>query len=61
MHPVDVARSLSAQWPCRDLQVRQLASLLHVSISRRSPGSPQPTGIRLNSFLLIFANYEILR
>jgi hypothetical protein len=31
MQPTDVARSLSAQWPCRDVQARQLASLLHVS------------------------------
>ncbi|KAJ5584667.1 Origin recognition complex subunit 5 [Penicillium hispanicum] len=29
MQPGDVARALSAQWPCRDLQARQLASLLH--------------------------------
>jgi hypothetical protein len=31
MQPTDVARSLSAEWPCREVQARQLASLLHVS------------------------------
>ncbi|KAJ5267616.1 hypothetical protein N7478_010424 [Penicillium angulare] len=29
MQPTEVVRSLSAQWPCRDVQARQLASLLH--------------------------------
>jgi hypothetical protein len=29
--PVDIARSLNQQWPCREVQVRQLAGLLSVS------------------------------
>lgn len=29
--PVDIARSLNQQWPCRESQVRQLAGLLSVS------------------------------
>ena len=33
MHPVEIARSISQQWPCRELQSRQLASLLSVSLS----------------------------
>ncbi|KAJ5644602.1 hypothetical protein N7507_010613 [Penicillium longicatenatum] len=36
MQPVDVARSLSAQWPCRDAQARQLASLLHPQLPNPS-------------------------
>ncbi|KAJ5211535.1 uncharacterized protein N7498_003181 [Penicillium cinerascens] len=32
MQPADVARSLGAQWPCREVQARQLASLLHPDI-----------------------------
>ncbi|KAJ5493391.1 hypothetical protein N7539_002137 [Penicillium diatomitis] len=32
MQPADVARSLSAQWPCRQSQAKQLASLLHPRI-----------------------------
>ncbi|CAL5865996.1 uncharacterized protein PFLUO_LOCUS203 [Penicillium psychrofluorescens] len=36
MLPTDVARSLRPQWPCRDLQARQLASLL----SPQTPGPP---------------------
>ncbi|KAJ5115277.1 hypothetical protein NUU61_001036 [Penicillium alfredii] len=35
MLPADVARSLSPQWPCREVQVQQLASLL-------SPHIPSP-------------------
>jgi hypothetical protein len=31
MLPTQVASSLSAQWPCREVQTRQLASLLSVS------------------------------
>lgn len=30
--PVEISRSLSAKWPCREVQVRQLAALLSVSI-----------------------------
>jgi hypothetical protein len=29
----DLSRSLSQQWPCRELQIRQLAALLAVSVS----------------------------
>ncbi|KAJ5386273.1 hypothetical protein N7509_008814 [Penicillium cosmopolitanum] len=29
MQPVDVARSLSAQWPCREVQAQQLATLFN--------------------------------
>ncbi|OQE28862.1 hypothetical protein PENSTE_c003G00597 [Penicillium steckii] len=29
MQPLDVARSLSAQWPCREVQARQLAALFN--------------------------------
>ncbi|KAJ5716847.1 hypothetical protein N7488_002493 [Penicillium malachiteum] len=36
MQPTEIARSLSAQWPCRDVQTRQLACLLHP----RLPSSP---------------------
>lgn len=32
MLPKEVASSLSTQWPCRDVQMRQLASLLSVSL-----------------------------
>ncbi|KAJ5676113.1 Origin recognition complex subunit 5 [Penicillium macrosclerotiorum] len=32
MQPLDVARSLSAQWPCREVQTRQLANLLNPHI-----------------------------
>jgi hypothetical protein len=32
MLPKEVVSSLSRQWPCRDVQIRQLASLLSVSL-----------------------------
>lgn len=35
MLPKEIASSLSTQWPCRDVQIRQLASLLSVSLPRR--------------------------
>lgn len=39
MQPVDVARSLSAQWPGREVQARQLATLFNVGVSRTLMGS----------------------
>ncbi|KAL1968721.1 hypothetical protein VTN77DRAFT_1547 [Rasamsonia byssochlamydoides] len=38
--PVDIARSLNQQWPCREVQVRQLAGLL-------SPNIPSPSTVVL--------------
>ncbi|KKA22193.1 Origin recognition complex subunit Orc5 [Rasamsonia emersonii CBS 393.64] len=38
--PVDIARSLNQQWPCRESQVRQLAGLL-------SPSVPSPSTLVL--------------
>lgn len=33
MLPEEIIRSLGQQWPCRDLQIRQLAGLLSVSMA----------------------------
>lgn len=58
MLPKEVASSLSTQWPCRNVQMRQLASLLNVSLLcipsiRQSPSEKVTDPQYLNSLTFL--------